>query len=63
VTALTDRSFAERYWPVFEQKPWACSATEIDWRKHVFASAQLGYLLNEVIWLKDAIDSVVCYLV
>jgi DNA polymerase III subunit epsilon len=41
-----DRKFAERYWPVFEQKAWACSATEIDWRKQGFAGAQLGYLLN-----------------
>jgi DNA polymerase-3 subunit epsilon len=41
-----DRKFAERYWPVFEQKAWGCSATEIDWRKHGFAGAQLGYLLN-----------------
>ncbi|MBR1002439.1 MULTISPECIES: 3'-5' exonuclease [Bradyrhizobium] len=41
-----DRKFAERYWPVFEQKAWACSATEVDWRKHGFAGAQLGYLLN-----------------
>jgi DNA polymerase-3 subunit epsilon len=41
-----DRKFAERYWPIFEQKAWACSATEIEWRKHGFAGAQLGYLLN-----------------
>jgi DNA polymerase III subunit epsilon len=41
-----DRKFAERYWPVFEQKAWGCSATEIDWRGHGFAGAQLGYLLN-----------------
>jgi DNA polymerase-3 subunit epsilon len=41
-----DRKFAERYWPVFEQKPWACSATEIEWKKHGFAGGQLGYLLN-----------------
>ena len=41
-----DRKFAERYWPVFEQKPWGCSATEIEWRKHGFAGAQLGYLLT-----------------
>lgn len=41
-----DRKFAERYWPVFEHKAWGCSATEIDWRKHGFAGAQLGYLLN-----------------
>ncbi|MHC2623950.1 DNA polymerase-3 subunit epsilon [Bradyrhizobium huanghuaihaiense] len=41
-----DRKFAERYWPVFEQKAWGCSATEIDWHEHGFAGAQLGYLLN-----------------
>jgi DNA polymerase-3 subunit epsilon len=28
-----DRKFAERYWRLFERKPWACSATEIDWRR------------------------------
>ncbi|MEW6645121.1 MAG: 3'-5' exonuclease [Pseudomonadota bacterium] len=41
-----DREFAERYWPVFEHKAWGCSMSEIDWRKHGFAGAQLGYLLN-----------------
>ena len=41
-----DRKFAERYWPVLENMAWGCSATEIDWRKHGFAGAQLGYLLN-----------------
>ena len=41
-----DRKFAERYWPVFEAKAWACSATELDWRKHGFEGAKLGYLLN-----------------
>ncbi|MBR0925159.1 DNA polymerase-3 subunit epsilon [Bradyrhizobium ottawaense] len=41
-----DRRFVERYWPVFEHKAWGCSMSEIDWRKHGFAGAQLGYLLN-----------------
>nr|WP_245477262.1 3'-5' exonuclease [Bradyrhizobium guangzhouense] len=41
-----DRKFAERYWPVFEDIAWGCSATEVDWRSHGFAGAQLGYLLN-----------------
>jgi DNA polymerase-3 subunit epsilon len=41
-----DRKFAERYWPVFEGMAWGCSATEVDWRKHGFAGAQLAYLLN-----------------
>ncbi len=40
-----DRKFAERYWPVFETKPWACSATEVEWRKHGFDGSRLGYLL------------------
>lgn len=41
-----DRKFAERYWPIFEHKAWGCSASEIEWRRHGFAGAQLGYLLN-----------------
>jgi hypothetical protein len=28
--------FGERYWPLFEQKAWACSATEVEWRKQGF---------------------------
>jgi DNA polymerase-3 subunit epsilon len=43
-----DRKFAERYWPLFERKPWACSATEVDWRKHGFDGSRLGYLLAGV---------------
>jgi DNA polymerase III subunit epsilon len=43
-----DRKFAERYWPLFEQKPWACSATEVEWRKHGFDGSRLGYLLAGV---------------
>jgi DNA polymerase-3 subunit epsilon len=41
-----DRKFSERYWPVFERKAWACSATEIDWQQYGFDGAKLGYLLN-----------------
>ncbi|MFT4120823.1 3'-5' exonuclease [Bradyrhizobium sp.] len=41
-----DRKFAERYWPVFERKAWACSAAEVDCRQHGFDGAKLGYLLN-----------------
>ena len=43
-----DRKFAERYWSLFEQKPWACSATEVEWRKHGFDGSRLGYLLAGV---------------
>ncbi|MCP2213979.1 3'-5' exonuclease [Bradyrhizobium diazoefficiens] len=44
--AAFDRKFAERFWSVFEHKAWGCSATEVEWRRHGFAGAQLGYLLN-----------------
>jgi DNA polymerase-3 subunit epsilon len=44
--AAFDRKFAERFWSVFEQMAWGCSATEVEWRQHGFAGAQLGYLLN-----------------
>jgi DNA polymerase-3 subunit epsilon len=43
-----DRKFAERYWPLFEHKAWACSATEVEWRKHGFDGSRLGYLLAGV---------------
>jgi DNA polymerase-3 subunit epsilon len=43
-----DRKFAEHYWPVFEHKAWGCSMSEIEWRKHGFAGAQLAYLLHGV---------------
>jgi DNA polymerase-3 subunit epsilon len=43
-----DRKFAERYWPLFQQKAWGCSATEVEWRKHGFDGSRLGYLLAGV---------------
>lgn len=43
-----DRKFAERFWPFFEHKNWACSATEIDWKAHGFSGAKLAYLLAEL---------------
>jgi DNA polymerase-3 subunit epsilon len=43
-----DRRFVERYWSLFEQKAWACSATEVEWRKHGFDGSRLGYLLAGV---------------
>ena len=49
-----DRKFAERYWPVLENRAWGCSATEIDWRKHGFAGAQLSYLLIGVGYFHEA---------
>lgn len=43
-----DRKFAERLSPIFEHKHWCCTQTEIDWRKHGFGGAKLGYLLTDM---------------
>jgi DNA polymerase III subunit epsilon len=43
--ASFDRKFAERFWPVFVHKPWACSSSGITWRELGFASAKLEHLL------------------
>ena len=45
IIAHNDRRFAERYWPVFAEKAWACTVTEIEWRKHGFEGSRLEYLL------------------
>jgi DNA polymerase-3 subunit epsilon len=46
--ASFDRRFTERYWPVFVDKPWACSVSNIDWRAYGFEGSRLGYLLAGV---------------
>jgi DNA polymerase-3 subunit epsilon len=46
--AAFDRKFAERYWPVFASKPWACSVNQIEWRAYGFEGSSLGYLLNGI---------------
>lgn len=52
--AAFDRKFAERYWPVFAEKSWACSMTEIDWRTYGFGGAKLSYLLTDAGLFHDA---------
>jgi DNA polymerase-3 subunit epsilon len=52
--AAFDRKFAERMSSIFEQKSWACSATEIPWRRHGFDGARLGYLLAGAGFFHDA---------
>lgn len=49
-----DRKFAERYWPTFEHLPWACSATQIDWRGLGFEGARLVHLLAGIGLFHDA---------
>src|SRR5581483_1891522 len=46
--ASFDRKFVERYWPIFERKHWACSATEVEWRRLGFDGSRLAYLLAGV---------------
>ena len=46
--AAFDRKFAERYWPIFANKPWACSVNQIEWRAHGFEGSRLGYLLGGI---------------
>jgi DNA polymerase-3 subunit epsilon len=45
--ASFDRKFAERFWPLFQHLPWACSQTEIDWRSLGFGGTKLTYLLAD----------------
>ena len=52
--AAFDRKFAERLLPIFEHKHWACTQTEIDWRKYGFGSAKLGYLLADIGYFHNA---------
>jgi DNA polymerase-3 subunit epsilon len=42
-----DRPFLERFSPVFENKPWACSVKEIDWTARGFEGTKLGYLIGQ----------------
>jgi DNA polymerase-3 subunit epsilon len=39
-----DRVFAEKLDPVFAQKPWACSMSQIDWRAEGLDGRKLDYL-------------------
>jgi DNA polymerase III subunit epsilon len=42
-----DRKFVERAVPIFAHLPFACSATEIAWKRYGFSGAKLSYLLME----------------
>lgn len=41
-----DRLFCERSFPVFAEKPWACSLREVGWKAEGFDSARLSQLAN-----------------
>lgn len=42
--ASFDRPFVEARLPVFEKKAWACSVSDIEWRRHGFSGRNLEYL-------------------
>ena len=52
--AKFDRPFAEKAWPIFAQRHWACSLAEIDWLKYGFGGAKLPYLLADLGYFHDA---------
>lgn len=51
--AAFDRPMVERTWPRLRNKPWACSATEIDWMSLGFEGRSLGYLLTQAGYFHD----------
>jgi DNA polymerase-3 subunit epsilon len=48
-----DRPMVEKHWPIFEDKHWACSFVDIDWRAEGVGSAKLDYLLYAQGWFHD----------
>ena len=51
--AAFDRPMVEKHWPVFEDKHWACSFVDIDWKGEGVGSAKLDYLLYAQGWFHD----------
>lgn len=45
--AAFDRPFCEALLPVFVEKHWACSNTEVDWQARRHRGSKLTYLLND----------------
>ena len=39
-----DRPFCQREWPIFAEKPWACSLQEIDWASEGFEGKRLSQI-------------------
>lgn len=51
--AAFDRPMAEKHWPLFANKHWACSLVDIDWRAEGLSTAKLDYLLMRQGWFHD----------
>ena len=43
----------EKHWPIFQDKHWACSFIDIDWKAQGVGSAKLDYLLYAQGWFHD----------
>ncbi|GIK50939.1 MAG: DNA polymerase III subunit epsilon [Alphaproteobacteria bacterium] len=48
-----DRPMLEKHWPLFEDKHFACSFVDIDWKGEGIGSAKLDYLLYAQGWFHD----------
>ncbi len=44
--ASFDRPFVEKRWPIFQDKQWACTIRDIDWKSEGVSSAKLEFLLQ-----------------
>lgn len=51
--AAFDRPVVEKLWPLFEEKHWACSFADVDWKAEGFGSAKLDYLLWAHGWFHE----------
>lgn len=48
-----DRPMVEKHWPIFSQKPWACSLVGVDWLDEGFTAGKLDYLGLRFGWFFD----------
>lgn len=48
-----DRPFCEAFSPVFANKAWACSVSEVDWSARGFEGSKLGYLIGQSGYFHD----------
>ncbi|MGG2479144.1 3'-5' exonuclease, partial [Rhizobium sp. BR5] len=48
-----DRPFCEAFSPIFRDKAWACSVSEIDWSARGFEGSKLAYLIGQSGYFHD----------
>jgi DNA polymerase III subunit epsilon len=48
-----DRPFCEAFSPIFADKAWACSNSEIQWAAHGYEGTKLGYLIGQAGFFHD----------